>query len=430
MTSSSKELVSNIRWMDALAIILALALQVLVTLSVNGTQIRVALADFLLPLMLLALFLMFRDQGLGGIRWRVARVWVWVLLLTLWLSVALVRGIFFTGGIQTWALVNKYFGWYVLMIFFVFGGAVANRASPKVLTLFFALLFLSSCLIGLVDIYPYLQTILGFGNYFRMEGLAGNPNAYGFLLVVIVIVLWARQANGPIVSNVVDMMGIGLILALIVLSGSRSAWLGLCCGLACLALARRIQYIKLIMAVTIAGSLVIVITSAQPIEESLHKIFAGADQAAGRDQKSRVVPYVARDDMLEDSGVKHRLEIFRNATALWSQYPLMGVGLGGYLWSELREGRTSTIHTTALWLLTDTGLIGLLLFAGFLVDMMWQLWSRRGEGNDSGLIVGGLAILATFAGASIGLEAMYQRHVWIFAGMALACSPGFRGAER
>jgi O-antigen ligase len=341
-----------------------------------------------------------------------------------------VRGIFFTGGIQTWALVNKYFGWYVLMIFFAFGGAVANRASPKVLTLFFALLFLSSCLIGLVDIYPYLKTMRGFDNYHRIEGLAGNPNAYGFLLVVIVIVLWARQANGPIVSNIVDLMGIGLILALIILSGSRSAWLGLCCGLACLALARRVQYIQLIMAITIAGSLVILINSAQPIEESLHKIFAGADQAVGRDQRSPVAPYVARPNILEDAGVNHRLEIFRNATALWSQHPVMGVGLGGYLWSELKEGRTSTIHTTALWLLTDTGLIGFLLFAGFFIDMMWQLWMRRGEDGESGLILGGLAILAAFAGASIGFEAMYQRHVWIFVGMALACSPGSGGAER
>lgn len=405
------------RFGNGLVILLALAMQVLLTISVKGTQIRVSAADFFLPLMLAVVFLKLRTLGTELVEWRVKRVWGWIFVLTIWFSVALVQGYYFTGGIQSWAFVNKYLGWYVLLIFFIFGALSANHISHNAFAAFCSVLLISSCALSLSDIVPYVQTMRGLDNYYRLEGLAGNPNAYGFLLVIVSLVIWARQSTAPVISKSVDILANGLLLALIVFSGSRSAWLGLLCGVGCLALAGRIRYIHMMGATVVAVCLVVTINSAQPIELAI-RTFAGGTPSPNA--TASVVPYIQRSAMLEDSGVNHRIEILHNALSLWRQQPILGTGLGSFLWSELKAGRTSTIHTTALWLLAETGLIGLLLFSGFLADMMFQLWKQRNEDEFNGMVIGGLAVLSAFAGASIGLEAMYQRHVWFLAGMALA----------
>ena len=41
----------------------------------------------------------------------------------------------------------------------------------------------------------------GLGNYFRVQGFSGNPNAYGFLVVVLVLCLFSRQVKENIISK-------------------------------------------------------------------------------------------------------------------------------------------------------------------------------------------------------------------------------------
>ena len=40
--------------------------------------------------------------------------------------------------------------------------------------------------------------------------------------------------------------------------------------------------------------------------------------------------------------------------------------------------------------------------------------------RDNTATIVGIAVLAAFVGASIGMESMYQRHIWFFVGWALA----------
>lgn len=411
-------------------IILAVALQLLVTVSIKGTQVRVAMSDILLPLMFGLILLRTRQSGRRAVFGQARRVWKWLVVLTLWLTVALIQGVLYTESMQTWALVNKYIGWYVLIVYFAFGAVVANTASPKAQTMFFGLLFLTSCLVGLADIQPYIETMRGYGNYYRLEGFSGNPNAFGFLLAIVLLVVLARKMNGVVlVSNAFDIVGVGFLLLLIVFTGSRSSWLGLFFGISCLLLSHVINYRRLGISITIAISLAIVINSAQLIEKKFSSPVL-SDQGIDAVSTPVVVPYIQRANMLADSGVNHRLEIFENAIGLWVEHPIIGVGLGGYLWSELSKGRTSTIHTSALWLLTETGIVGLLLFSAFWVDIFLQLWKQRYQSERADLVICGVAVLAALCGASIALEAMYQRYVWFFIGWALACILPHRSASK
>jgi len=155
---------------------------------------------------------------------------------------------------------------------------------------------------------------------------------------------------------------------------------------------------------------------AQDIENTYKRFFADS----WGESQNNVYPYFTRPNILEDSGVNHRIKIMHNANQLWLESPVTGVGLGGFIWSEMREGRSSTIHMTAQWLLVETGLVGLFLFIGFFADIIWHFWNRIRKNVSRGRAVIGITLLISFVGASMGFEAMYQRHLWFFAGWALA----------
>jgi O-antigen ligase len=368
---------SSYKATDVVLVLLAFSLQILATFFISESPIRISLSDFLLPVIAILLFLKFRCSGLQFISWNVSRVWKWIFLLTIWMTISLVNGIVFTGEVSYGGLINKYLGWYVLLTYFLFGGIVANYSSGRAKYLFFLFLFLVTCGIGLVDLLPYVQTLRGYDDYYRLEGLAGNPNAYGFLLVVIIIVLMAYQNNSYILSKYVDFFGIGLLIAFIFFSGSRSAWLGLFFGILFLVITRLIRYKQLLSASFIATVLIVLVISVQQLEKNAQEFLRTYSPSLHTELASSpnfVNPYVKRSDILQDSGVNHRLQIIRNANDLWQINPIFGVGLGGFLWSEHQVGRNSSIHSTPHWLLVETGLIGLLLFTGFFVDMMWQLW--------------------------------------------------------
>ena len=77
-----------------------------------------------------------------------------------------------------------------------------------------------------------------------------------------------------------------------------------------------------------------------------------------------------------------------------------------------------SIHNTALWLLTETGIIGLLLFTFFVVYAIRKILTASNKYDE--LILGGTAVLILFVLASLTTEVMYQRHLWFIAGLTLA----------
>lgn len=406
---------------DVLGASLAISMQVLVTLSIYGTEIRVASADLLLPIILILIFFQFQNDGFRYLKWRLPNLPGWLVLLSILLSVSLIRGVYFTGELQTWALVNKYIGWYILVIFFVSGGIVSHLSSRSGKRLFLCVIVFTACIIGVLDSVSYLQTMRGFGQYYRMEGFAGNPNAYGFLLVVIALIVQAQNRFRPIFSRYIDIICVAWLMALIVMSGSRSAWLAMLIGTLTLAMARRLGYLGSIFSIILGVFIVISFNSIGSIERQLTSYKINEERSSVTAQIVSEVPaYITRKDILNDSGVNHRLDIMHNAFELWKQSPIFGVGLGGFRWSELKVGRTAVIHTTALWLLVETGIVGIIIFSIYFLNCIWKLWISRSEDDDGLLIVGSLAVLSAFVGASLGMEVMYQRHIWFFAGWALS----------
>ena len=394
--------IKPVSWSDILFVMLALTLQILITLPIlSNTGIKVASSDLLLLPIITLLLLNYIKQGASFILWGIPHIWKWLFLLTLWMSISFINGFMYIGEIQSWALINKYFGWYVLLVYFIFGAFAANNASDESIALFFKTLFVCTCGIGIISIPLYFLNL--FDNS-RFAGFTGNPNNYGFLLVIITIILLAYKMREHIISKSFDAFGVGFLLTLIVYSGSKSAWLGLFFGIIFLCMIRRNLYRQLMPIILVASLLVIILyflKSSGTFTEDTHV-------------------YPVSQNLLNPNHLNHRLEIMNRAHELWKTHPVFGVGLGSFLQYSVNELGGYTIHSTPYWLLVETGIIGLVLFAAFFLYVIFHLWKQGTTDGNGWVICGGIAILISFAAASIGFEAMYQRHVWFFSGWAIA----------
>jgi O-antigen ligase len=100
----------------------------------------------------------------------------------------------------------------------------------------------------------------------------------------------------------------------------------------------------------------------------------------------------------------------------------LGVGLGTY-----RADTEKIVHNTAVWLLVEMSLVGVLFFfAMCAVPFQAALRMRRSDMDLALALIGAQAVMVV---TSNGIEALYQRQWWLVIGLCASASIP-RGAER
>ncbi len=412
------------------AIILALfaiGLQVLVTPVIHGTPLRLALADLLLPVVLPVMLVSWIRAGCPWPLAPVRQALLWIAVLTVCLGVSLLIGLRTIGHLETWGLVNKFVGFLVLIAYFTAGAWLAGQATGDNLVLFGRALLGAAWLIATYSLGVcvwYASGVPGWVDLMdRARGLSDNANAYGCLVAVLLLVEVTQAAAGQAFGHRVHVAGMALLMAALAFSGSRSAWLGLAAGLVLLAMARAVN-----LRLTAAAAAVAIVGSLALSGWGPHLI----GQLARLDPTATSVPSIAtrpiyvvdHPSVAYDSGVEHRLRLSKQALTMWQNAPIFGQGLGSFLWQQRQSGEPepSVIHTTALWLLAETGGVGLALFSAFGLFCARSLWRAGSQVTDAAacIITASSAVLLLAVVASIGTEMLYQRHLWFLLGMALA----------
>jgi O-antigen ligase len=130
------------------------------------------------------------------------------------------------------------------------------------------------------------------------------------------------------------------------------------------------------------------------------------------DYESREVfnKYKSRSDI-------YRVQAARDAFELWKVSPVLGTGLGSFLvFQEQKYGKIiDLIDNSMLWLLTETGLLGLGVFLGFYIVCLYTL--ARNPDPFSISMAGILLVLGIF---SLFHEILYTRFIWFFLGLGMA----------
>lgn len=393
--------------MAALTILLAAAIQFNATLPVSQSGLRISLADLVLPIALVAILFSFRNQDRPVPRWTNNSTPIWIAGMTVVLIVSFVVGYSRAGSILTWAFYNKLLGWFVLMAYLFMGFCIVWIGGRLAAYRFLSVFCLTAIGIAAVSSigFPFfgqLDTLPILLRDFRLTGFVQNSNAFGFLIVVALCLSlgFLNRREKPVNHWFI----VALITALF-FSGSRGAMLAGLGAVAILFVVDRERLRPLKKAIPLSVCAIAVLAGS-------HFLFA---------QLSSNHAITIQPDRFDIAGktITQRVELGKLALQLFAESPIFGTGLGVFQREAIAAGHPvngSTIHSSPLWLLTETGIVGAAVFAGFFVTFLTRFYRDRQSAISQSM----LAIMVAFAIISCTGEFIYQRYLWILLGIAVA----------
>lgn len=220
----------------------------------------------------------------------------------------------------------------------------------------------------------------------RLAGLLIDPNAFGGLILVALIINATTRALGqPLLRGHAAMAANAALAAALMFTYSRSAWVGgllALTGFAMLFPKRALTgFLRLLPALALAGAIVAVTIL------------------------PTVVKLAQRPDQVQD-----RVSILTLAFNDFFSHPILGIGLGT---SDVLHGQI--VHNTTVWFLTEFGPLGLISILGFVAShgVMAYTAHRRLPPPQRVLPAAFLLAHVGVYGLSMGIESLYQRHWWL-----------------
>lgn len=364
--------------------VLFLAIQV----DVGGeTNVRFAASDVFLGIYLLMVVA-------GFVRLRVfPDAWTpWQLAFGAMLILGNLISVLNLGRLSTYALVNKDLGMVTLFLSYMFFSSIAldiERVRWILRMLVYGVV--ANNVVALATFAAHRLTGLTIAALHsdspRLSGTLPDSNQYSsFLGMALIIVLVTSIGPRPLVSRGFAVLAVLSLAMGIVLTYSRSGFIGVLFGLMVIAPFRP-KVMGAFAAATLAGLVGIVLVM-------------------GADYIQTVMALTQRPDQIQV-----RMHIIDTALPMFAQSPIFGIGLGVFAERYVQN----IIHNTPVWILTEFGLVGLVVFAGLFLTFVFRAWRVfRGTGPDTQTVV--LALVAVhfqMLGVSMGVEAFYQRHWWL-----------------
>lgn len=316
--------------------------------------------------------------------------------LLLAFGISLGVGLEYLGYLSMYGLVNKFVGLMLLILTYC-GAASLLRTERRRLHFPMGVALISGFAVNVISLAAYVgsvtvgleSTLITSG---RINGFILDSNAHGgYLAVIFFLQLAALRVQPAPISRKVMWVNALLLPVGLFLTFSRSAWLAFGAGLVVSgAVWGRRLWVPLLM----CGTFLLVLIGA---------VFPGISGWWAEDD-------APTDMALRSSTVLSRLSFIEEGLALWAERPVFGIGLGSYL--ELNQW-TTMIHNTYLWLLVDTGLVGLSV-CGALFFGVWRNLrvALRAGTLGSEWARGVLAAFVSMLGFMMGIEGLYQRHLW------------------
>ncbi|MFZ3031941.1 MAG: O-antigen ligase family protein [Candidatus Moraniibacteriota bacterium] len=232
---------------------------------------------------------------------------------------------------------------------------------------------------------------LDSGRFLRAYGTFPHPNMLGGFLGVILVMGSMYYVSGIkyekswkcIREIAVMLSGLLVIFLGLLLTFSRTAWLGVVLGIIAIGVGSfwqkewevRVRFLKIVVALGVVslifGSIL------------FQQIFPRFDTAT-----------------IEGEGsVTERLQSFQDAKELIVAHPFFGVGAGNFtaeiiqLQSERPAWSIQPAHNVFVLILAELGLVGLLLFVGFLVFSFLPILQSKIVNHDSAILIALLVLI-------------------------------------
>jgi len=363
-------------------------------------------------------------------------------LMSVVIALAFLHGLFVDGW-TSWAFTNRFFGWLVLLGYAGTGGLLALETNANGLQMLLRTFAAAGLAVMAFELILLLAVALGAPVPlsivpYRMEGFAQNPNAFGFQILLVIAAIIALRLN-----SWRQHLPLAIALMALYCTASRAAE-GTAVILFGAAIALRyVSARSLVIALGYAavGVAIVFLTgwasSALPwlAAEWLasgHAITVGQAVAHAHNPMAIYLSINASQLAAGDPG--HGLSADRwislvAGIRMFFAHPVFGAGLGTFVEMFEREhDRFMVIHSTPIWLLAVTGVVGFLVFAvpGIAILRREIRRSMRGMSDTGGILLV-LSLLAFGAMCQVH-DLLYQRTLWIVLGAALL-SPALERQE-
>jgi hypothetical protein len=254
------------------------------------------------------------------------------------------------------------------------------------------------------------RTTRAVGTTPRPSAFFGDPNYFAGLLSVAVVVAVARAVSAVRVREALAWMaGVPLLLGVLILTLSRTGWVGVFAGLVTVAVLaparRRRDFVAAVVFVVLLG---VAIAPGAAVDR-FASIFEPEAQAS---TQTRLLMVESSVDMVRDNWVN-------------------GVGLSAFDEVYPRYYRAGAAwgivqpHQVPLALIAEAGVAGLLAEIGIVALAVAAL--RRSRGRRSPLFVASFAGLATLATEMLFQNFLYFEYAWLF--LALTVVTAARAPE-
>ncbi|MGH6912869.1 MAG: O-antigen ligase family protein, partial [Geminicoccales bacterium] len=234
----------------------------------------------------------------------------------------------------------------------------------------------------------------------RATGGMQNANAFGFLLVVASLLVIAMQDRVRLY--------LPALWAALWFTSSRGAVVALSAGLLVLLAAAPRRLAAALKPAAMAVIAIIVISALSVLVDPVRLSQAQSGGAPiGFFSIERLDP--------EAETINERRAQTGRAIDLFTEAPLLGHGLGYFVGTV-----GQTLHNSLLWLIIETGLVGAIVIVAFLFLCLRRLY----QGRDDPFLLGMFAVAIAFMAMSLTGEFLFQRHLWLLLGMAIAVPAG------
>ena len=380
-------------WMVPIAAVSAVFFQIYV--PTGHGNLNVNLAD---PLVLVGgtLFCL-RQFGHGWPTWRLPHLNLYIAAGSAVIACSFLHGLAAFGWTE-WAFANRLIGWVMLLCYGATGALIVRRAGDEGLEVLLLSLAAAGAAIAAFDlgivalINAGLKSLNAMAEY-PISGFSQNRNAFSFMLLMSFAAALTLQER---LRWRVALMG--SIAAALCYAGSRAGLITLPVMIG-LALMSGVKIRPIVAAFAAAAAILF----------GLYALgFLGTVGGLGG------LPEWA---LMDSSSSEQHLLTMEQGLTMFLAHPVFGAGLGAYMADQLATtGAPLVIHSSAVWLLAETGLVGFAIFAYAAWKMVGAAFSRRFE-------TAGLMVLLTLAGFAVMAQAhdlLYQRALWLLLGAALA----------
>lgn len=399
-TSQHIDYARALLWVVPIAVATLVFFQIYVPIG-SGTLLNVNLAD---PLAILggALFVLTYWQKHELPQWRYRYFNVAMLAASIVLTLSLFIGAARFGWTD-WAVVNRYWGWYILLAYAGSGALITKDSgteASRILLLTFAgagtaiavleILLLALNHVGLQSTLPLAPNAL--------QGFSLNHNFFAFqLLMALAAVLVAAR------GRTLRIVLIAVLLAALYFTDSRSSWITAAAVLAASIYMNASTFREIGVALVCTLAIVLPILAVA--------LLIGDNFSSG-------MPTIA----VATGNTEVRLMSILGGLQLFLEHPIFGAGLGAFRNKLImfQSDQPLLIHSTSVWLLAELGIVGLITFATPAVYAL-VVELRRRQTDPAGQLIA-LCLIA-FGVMSIPADMLYQRTFWLLFGAALMLKP-------